>query len=328
MEIADSGRVYQGSWDDSVRAEIRHAREMVEHWLDELRFYTEGGGRIQPEREKKMCEASRMVYIGATTLHSLTDVLKIWSGEESSEGALNPDLARGTDVGLQKAAGEAKTDPYKKDMCARLAELRTAWASWCPAFADERERALSTERASQQRGEDTQDANDRGAGDLTSDNSRIGSALDASQCEARDRTQDPEDEFDVFLSHNSSDKPMVCRLGKALQARGFKVWLDEWELVPGRPWQEAIEEIIYSAKTAAVLVAKDGLGPWEEPEMRGCLSEFVNRGMPVIPVLLPGCPAEPQLPLLLKQFTWVDLRKGLRDEGLNKLIWGISGHKP
>jgi len=87
--------------------------------------------------------------------------------------------------------------------------------------------------------------------------------------------------FDVFLSHNSKDKPTVRQLAEALQRRGLKVWLDESELVPGRPWQEALEEIIQTTRSAAVLVGKDGLGPWEMPEMRGCLSEFVSRKLSV-----------------------------------------------
>jgi len=98
-------------------------------------------------------------------------------------------------------------------------------------------------------------------------------------------------------------------------------------LVPGRPWQEALEEIIQSARTAAVLVGQDGLGPWEVPEMRGCLGEFVNRGLPVMPVLLPGAAGQPDLPLFLRQFTWVDLRGGLTREGLDRLQWGITGKK-
>lgn len=68
-----------------------------------------------------------------------------------------------------------------------------------------------------------------------------------------------EDAFDVFLSHNSKDKPVVKALGEMLKRSGVKVWLDEWELVPGRPWQEALEEIIVTCRSAAVLVGKDGL---------------------------------------------------------------------
>jgi len=134
--------------------------------------------------------------------------------------------------------------------------------------------------------------------------------------------------FDVFLSHNSQDKPMVRQLAIALQERGLKVWLDEWELIPGRRWQEALEEIIQTTRTAAVLVGKDGLGPWEIPEMYACLSEFVNRRLPVIPVLLPGAPTKPKLPMFLHGFTWVDLRGGLTEDSLDRLEWGITSVKP
>ncbi len=134
--------------------------------------------------------------------------------------------------------------------------------------------------------------------------------------------------FDVFLSHNGRDKPAVKGIGKALKARGLKPWLDEWELVPGRPWQEALEEIILTVRSSAVFVGRDGLGPWEIPEMRASLSECVRRGLPVIPVLLPGASEQPALPLFLTQYTWVDFRAGVSDEILDRLEWGITGVKP
>jgi hypothetical protein len=134
--------------------------------------------------------------------------------------------------------------------------------------------------------------------------------------------------FDVFLSHNSKDKPAVRELAEALRARGLNVWLDEWELVPGRPWEETLEEIIETTRSSAILVGKDGLGPWQDAEMRGCLAEFVKRKLPVIPVLLPGSPEMPRLPFFLKGFTWVDLREGLTAEGLDRLKWGATGSRP
>lgn len=138
----------------------------------------------------------------------------------------------------------------------------------------------------------------------------------------------PDGPFDVFLSHNSADKPAVIELATILRDRRLKVWLDVWELVPGRPWQEAIEEVIETATSAAVLVGKDGIGPWEAPEMRACLDECVRRRMSVIPVLLPGASSAPVLPLFLRRFTWVDLRGGLDDAGVDRLEWGITGVKP
>jgi tetratricopeptide (TPR) repeat protein len=138
-----------------------------------------------------------------------------------------------------------------------------------------------------------------------------------------------DDSFDVFLSHNSRDKPAVIQIAEALRdSRGLKVWLDAWELPPGRPWQDELETIIRTVRSAAILVGKDGLGPWEMPEMRACLVQMVSRKLPVIPVLLPDAPKSPDLPLFLAQNTWVDLRGGLSEEGLDRLQWGITGKKP
>lgn len=139
---------------------------------------------------------------------------------------------------------------------------------------------------------------------------------------------DTEKHFDVFLSHNSKDEPVVIKLAEKLEKYNLRVWLDVWELVPGQSWQEALEKIIQSTKSAAIIVGKDGMGPWEIPEMRGCLSEFVRRKMPVIPVLLPGTLKQPELPLFLKLFQWVDLRDGLTEDGIDKLVWGITGEYP
>jgi hypothetical protein len=47
--------------------------------------------------------------------------------------------------------------------------------------------------------------------------------------------------YDVFLSHNSTDKPAVEILARRLVEAGLTPWLDKWNLVPGEPWQEAIE---------------------------------------------------------------------------------------
>ena len=139
--------------------------------------------------------------------------------------------------------------------------------------------------------------------------------------------------FDVFLSHNSQDKPAVKTLGTALKQRGLSVWLDEWELRPGLTWQNALEDIISRASRRRSALAVQGIGPWEEPEMQALLRRFVDEKkagnvVPIIPVLLPGAPADVKLPLFLEAFTWVDLRRGLTADGLERLRWGITGEKP
>jgi hypothetical protein len=133
--------------------------------------------------------------------------------------------------------------------------------------------------------------------------------------------------FDVFLSHNSKDKPAIRELAARLEAHGIRVWFDEDQLIPGRPWQALLEKGIEQSATGAVLVGSDGLGPWEDEEMQALLRHAAAEDKPVIPVLLPGARARPKLPVFLSNRTWVDLREGLSDQGVAKLVWGITGKR-
>ena len=131
-------------------------------------------------------------------------------------------------------------------------------------------------------------------------------------------------DFDVFLCHNSADKPTVRQIANRLREHGILPWLDEAELPPGRDWQEELERRIGGIRAAAVFVGPNGIGPWQNRELRAFLNEFAERGCPVIPVLLPGAVA-PRLPVFLRGMTWVDLRA---QDGIELLIWGITGRKP
>lgn len=133
--------------------------------------------------------------------------------------------------------------------------------------------------------------------------------------------------FQVFLCHNSQDKPEIRTLNALLKARSINTWFDEEQLPPGRAWQELLEQQIQHIGSAAVLVGESGLGPWQNSEMRAFISEFVDRKCPVIPVILKSCKTVPQLPLFLRQFTWVDFRKPDPDP-IERLIWGVTGTKP
>jgi hypothetical protein len=133
--------------------------------------------------------------------------------------------------------------------------------------------------------------------------------------------------FDVFLSYNSRDRAAVLPLAEALKARGVKAWLDDWEVAPGSFAQEVLEQGILDSGAAAVLVGPSGIGPWENHEMRACIALAVKRRMRVIPVVLPGVPEVPDLPLFLASFSWLRLGEALDEDFLSRLVWGIRGEK-
>ena len=133
--------------------------------------------------------------------------------------------------------------------------------------------------------------------------------------------------FDVFLCHNSDDKLIIRKINNQLKAVGINTWLDEEQLPPGRSWQELLEKQIANIGSVAVFVGSSGTGPWQDMEIRVFLAEFVKRHCPVIPTILQDCKVVPELPLFLRQFTWVDFRRDT-PLPLDQLRWGITGSKP
>lgn len=101
-------------------------------------------------------------------------------------------------------------------------------------------------------------------------------------------------EFDVFLAHHSDDKSIVLEISTKLKQRGLKPWVDDEQIVPGRSFQEAIQQAIPTVKTAAIILGVKGVGRCQEWEIRTFFSQCVERGTTVIPVLLPGISEVPE----------------------------------
>jgi len=134
-------------------------------------------------------------------------------------------------------------------------------------------------------------------------------------------------DFDVYLCYNTQDQSEVQAIAEKLKMSGISPWLDIWELQPGMQLQKVIEQQLSRIKAVAVFIGDNGLGPWQDSELRGVLRESVERNMPVIPVILPECAqAHPELPAFLKSRQWVDFRQKSPDP-LQALVWGILGRR-
>lgn len=134
--------------------------------------------------------------------------------------------------------------------------------------------------------------------------------------------------FDVFLAHNSADKPKVRAIAEQLKRRNLKPWLDEEQIAPGRSFQEGIQKAIPLVQSAAIFIGLEGIGKWQVWELRSLISQCVEKDIPVIPVLLPGVNGIPERFRFLKEFNWVRFEKIDDDAALCRLEWGITGVKP
>lgn len=132
--------------------------------------------------------------------------------------------------------------------------------------------------------------------------------------------------FDAFIVYNSRDVRHVRRVVDALRSRGIRSWIDTENLCPGRLYQDEFDMILRGCRSAVVFVGPDGLGPWEELEVKVALSQFVRRRLPVIPVLL-FMNASPVLPVFLSEFRAVRVADTDFSASIDDLVWGITGHR-
>jgi hypothetical protein len=104
--------------------------------------------------------------------------------------------------------------------------------------------------------------------------------------------------FDVFLSHNSRDKPWAVELKTALEARGLKVWLDKDEIRPGDQFAEALEQGIAQSATLALIISPEAVASgWVKREYHRALSLATDGDLASFPLFsaTPRFPASPEI---------------------------------
>ncbi len=97
----------------------------------------------------------------------------------------------------------------------------------------------------------------------------------------------------LFLSHSGADTEAAQELKRriltspAARDASLEVWFDKDDLLPGKEWQNQLEEVLTKKATAfAVYVGSKGVINWVEREVRLALSRATGRSdFPFIPVL-------------------------------------------
>ena len=134
--------------------------------------------------------------------------------------------------------------------------------------------------------------------------------------------------YNVFISYSSRDRAMAEELAVRLREAGLSLFFDRWCLPGGKPWGPLLEQSIQESGSCAVLIGKEGFGPWQAREMWAALDrQGRDPAFPVIPITLPGAEEVPSLFLGLN--TWVDMRRGVDDEAaFQMLLQAIRGEAP
>lgn len=91
----------------------------------------------------------------------------------------------------------------------------------------------------------------------------------------------------IFISHSSEDKPFVRRLAKVLEYHGFKVWLDEKDLLIGDGLTKSISQAIQRAKVIIIVISKAALvSGWVNFELMHAATRMIQGNCRLVPVVL------------------------------------------
>lgn len=96
---------------------------------------------------------------------------------------------------------------------------------------------------------------------------------------------DPDREFDIFLSHATENKDFVRPLASALVARGVRVWFDETEIGVGDSLRQSIDKGLIRSRFGAVIFSHAFFAKhWTAYELNGLVTREVGGHKVVLPI--------------------------------------------
>jgi tetratricopeptide (TPR) repeat protein len=127
--------------------------------------------------------------------------------------------------------------------------------------------------------------------------------------------------FDCFISYAQEDAPRVDRIAQVLTSAGLTMWYDQWSLIPGEQFSEAILGGIKASRTILVFIGKQALSRNQAYELGVWQGAHPNAD--AILVLLPGASGENLLPI--SNTRTVDFRQAPEEVAIGDLVEAAVG---
>jgi hypothetical protein len=120
---------------------------------------------------------------------------------------------------------------------------------------------------------------------------------------------------DVFISYASSDKPTADAACAMLEARGIRCWIAPRDVLPGRPYGEAIVDAIHDCRIMVVVLSSHANQSLHIPKE---VERAVSRGVTILPFRIEDVTPGRSLDYFIGSVHWLDaltppLEKHLED---------------
>jgi TIR domain/Domain of unknown function (DUF4062) len=129
----------------------------------------------------------------------------------------------------------------------------------------------------------------------------------------------------VFLSYSQRDRKIVQAFSDGLRNEGIEIWFDQDRLALGSSIVSEISRGLDSADFLAFFISKDSTqSKWALEELNVMMARRLSGkgGAVILPILL----EDVEVPAILKDVKYLDLRNGDVDRGVKELLSAISHH--
>ena len=115
---------------------------------------------------------------------------------------------------------------------------------------------------------------------------RSRATLQSTPLESRQLVPEQRDSYDFFISHASEDKDSFVRnLVEVLQAKGAKVWYDEFTLKIGDSLRQKIDQGLLQSRYGIVVISRNFIAKkWPQRELDGLASLEVDGRSRILPI--------------------------------------------
>ena len=126
--------------------------------------------------------------------------------------------------------------------------------------------------------------------------------------------------YAAFVSYSREDSEFALRLAQDLKKAGAHIWLDQMDIQPGHPWDNAIEEALMGSPLMLLILSPASA---KSENVRNEISFALEQGKTVIPVLYMSC----VVPLRLQRTQRIDFRSDYA-RGLTSLLEQLQVSRP
>ena len=130
------------------------------------------------------------------------------------------------------------------------------------------------------------------------------------------------DNFDIFISYSSKDKPVADQLVTHIEKAGYTCWIAPRNIVAGVEYSEVIEKAILKCKVFLIIFSEySEKSSWVKSELNIAFSE--NKYL--IPYKIDATPLKGTMRLLLNDKHWIEKGEGeAENKQLNLLVSAIK----